>query len=488
MTQAMPEAVTGDLIRWALDVLEDSAQASVPGDPVDQSADWKHQLAALQLPEDDDQSVDVSSLSEPLAEFLTELARSSLALGSEFTEIEPAFDWDEDPGEALPGLPGRTASFTADVDRLESLGEAVDLRHHAILLVDIEGFAARAAEEQRALERTLWSTLAAVRLRAGRHEAPMTQLDSGDGFLVLLPADTSESDLVHWIRQFGRQVVATQRSGPDPAVRAVARLDRIPGGRWLTAHPAGVASFFRDPYFFLSYAQSPSGHRWGSGSLMFIDDRSGPAYEWGREAAWVPDAATGPPGFHAMARQRWLDPVPDVSVLLRLSAPGARSSGPDWLSRPVDPLPTWYGTPTPTDTGGRNGAWRRPSERNSPSVTQYTIAFDGDPEEFDADARELREFLSQDGALRGRIENRLVAPAPGEQGGVADAVRYATELGPLVLPPLTLWLAARLRKGGKVSLTLHRPDGAELKLDTESIADANVLLDRLESFLDPEEE
>ncbi|MDH6142025.1 MULTISPECIES: effector-associated constant component EACC1 [Kitasatospora] len=121
-------------------------------------------------------------------------------------------------------------------------------------------------------------------------------------------------------------------------------------------------------------------------------------------------------------------------------------------------------------------------------MDQYTIAFDGDPEEFDADVRDLRDFLSQDAALRGRTELRLVPPAPGEQGGVADAVRYATELGPLVLSPLTLWLTARLRKGGKVSLTLHRPDGAELKLDTDSVADANTLLDRLEGFLDPDEQ
>ncbi|MFE9422008.1 hypothetical protein ACFYNO_03480 [Kitasatospora sp. NPDC006697] len=116
----------------------------------------------------------------------------------------------------------------------------------------------------------------------------------------------------------------------------------------------------------------------------------------------------------------------------------------------------------------------------------FTIAFDGDPAEADADARELREFLQRDGALRGRIEQRLVPPAPGEQGGLADAVRYAAELGPLVLPPLTLWLTARLRRGGKVALTLHRPDGGELKLETESIADANALLDRLEEYLAPE--
>jgi hypothetical protein len=121
-------------------------------------------------------------------------------------------------------------------------------------------------------------------------------------------------------------------------------------------------------------------------------------------------------------------------------------------------------------------------------VDRYTIAFDGDPEEFDADARELREFLSQDAALRGRVDLRLVPPVPGEQGGVADAVHYATELGPLVLSPLTLWLTARLRKGGKVSLTLHSPDGRELKLETDSVADANALLDRVEGFLDPEEQ
>jgi hypothetical protein len=119
-------------------------------------------------------------------------------------------------------------------------------------------------------------------------------------------------------------------------------------------------------------------------------------------------------------------------------------------------------------------------------MDQYTLAFDGEPEDFDADVRELRDFLGKDAALRGRVELRLVPPGPGEQGGVADAVRYATELGPLVLSPLTLWLTARLRKGGKVSLTLHGPDGRELKLDTESVADAQTMLDRVERFMDRE--
>ncbi|MGF1428935.1 effector-associated constant component EACC1 [Kitasatospora sp. LaBMicrA B282] len=119
-------------------------------------------------------------------------------------------------------------------------------------------------------------------------------------------------------------------------------------------------------------------------------------------------------------------------------------------------------------------------------MTDFLIAFDGDPDEVDTDARDLRDFLSQDGELRGRIANRMVPPAPGEQGGVADAVHYATELGPLVLQPLGLWLAARLRKG-KVKLTLHRPDGAELKISTEGVGDAQALLDRVEHFLDPDE-
>lgn len=122
-------------------------------------------------------------------------------------------------------------------------------------------------------------------------------------------------------------------------------------------------------------------------------------------------------------------------------------------------------------------------------MTEFLISFDGDPDEVDTDARDLREFLSQDGALRGRVANRLVPPAPGEQGGVADAVQYATELGPLVLQPFTLWLAARLRKGkGQVKITLHRPDGTELKVSADSLADVQAVLDRVEGFLDPVDE
>ncbi|MDH6113394.1 hypothetical protein P3T36_001727 [Kitasatospora sp. MAP12-15] len=119
-------------------------------------------------------------------------------------------------------------------------------------------------------------------------------------------------------------------------------------------------------------------------------------------------------------------------------------------------------------------------------MTQLVIAFDGAPDQVDADARDLQEFLNQDADLRGRVANRTVAPGPGEQGAVADAVHCAADLGALVTGPLGIWLTARLHRG-KVSFRVRRADGSEIELSAEGTRDSAVLIGQLERFLDPQE-
>jgi len=115
-------------------------------------------------------------------------------------------------------------------------------------------------------------------------------------------------------------------------------------------------------------------------------------------------------------------------------------------------------------------------------MSQITIEFDGAQETTDEDARALQGFLDQDDELRGQVRNRIRPPRPGEQGGIADAVEYAATLGPLVVEPLCIWLAARLRKG-KVALELRRPDGTELKVSADDVNDTAELLAQVQNFL-----
>ncbi|MEV6973380.1 hypothetical protein [Kitasatospora sp. NPDC093806] len=82
MTNPMPEAVTGDLIRWALAALSGAADA--------ESRTWADELTALGLPPDGAAEVDVSGLSPALQTFLITLGESSLALDLDPDGIEPA--------------------------------------------------------------------------------------------------------------------------------------------------------------------------------------------------------------------------------------------------------------------------------------------------------------------------------------------------------------------------------------------------------------
>jgi hypothetical protein len=115
-------------------------------------------------------------------------------------------------------------------------------------------------------------------------------------------------------------------------------------------------------------------------------------------------------------------------------------------------------------------------------VPQFTIAFEGTDDDVREDAEALHQHLDRDGELRGLTANRIRPPRPGEQGGIADAVQYAADLGPLVIGPLCVWLEARLRRSG-VSLELRRPDGTELRISADSTRDSAELLDQVAEFL-----
>ncbi|BFV56771.1 hypothetical protein KCMC57_up18750 [Kitasatospora sp. CMC57] len=115
-------------------------------------------------------------------------------------------------------------------------------------------------------------------------------------------------------------------------------------------------------------------------------------------------------------------------------------------------------------------------------MSQFTIAFEGTDDEIREAAEDLRQQLDRDGELRGLTNSRIRPPRAGEQGGIADAVQYAADLGPLVIGPLCVWLEARLRRKG-VSLELRRPDGTELRISADSTGDSAQLLHQVAEFL-----
>jgi hypothetical protein len=113
--------------------------------------------------------------------------------------------------------------------------------------------------------------------------------------------------------------------------------------------------------------------------------------------------------------------------------------------------------------------------------------FDGPADEADELARSLAKWLNDDEELSGSARLRMVPPAPGEQGGLADAAEVLNAAGPVVdalAGGLFVWLAERVRSR-RVKFRVTRADGTRIELSAGSAEEAVVVQQELRQFLEP---
>ncbi|KOV15452.1 hypothetical protein ADK60_27995 [Streptomyces sp. XY431] len=180
MTNPMPEAVTGDLIRWARQVLSSAGGAD------EETAAWAAELAGLSVPPDGPAEVDTSGLTPDLRSFLGTLAESSVSPGLALEEVEPH------PGpERWPDAPVPAEDPVDEVPR-----HYLDGQHCLFLSVDIESF----GREQREPLLHRLRVILDVAARLAGWEEPVAAEQAGDGVLYLVPEGVDRSSLGLWVR------------------------------------------------------------------------------------------------------------------------------------------------------------------------------------------------------------------------------------------------------------------------------------------------
>ncbi|MEV6838268.1 hypothetical protein AB0N17_27780 [Streptomyces sp. NPDC051133] len=118
-----------------------------------------------------------------------------------------------------------------------------------------------------------------------------------------------------------------------------------------------------------------------------------------------------------------------------------------------------------------------------------TIVFEfvGHVNEADELARSLAKWLNDDEDLSGSTRLRMVPPAPGEQGGVADAAEVLSAVGPLLdalVGGLAVWVTERARSR-RVSFKVTRPDGTRIELSAGTAQEAAAVQQQMRQFLYP---
>ncbi|MEV4329071.1 hypothetical protein AB0K02_00735 [Streptomyces sp. NPDC049597] len=116
-----------------------------------------------------------------------------------------------------------------------------------------------------------------------------------------------------------------------------------------------------------------------------------------------------------------------------------------------------------------------------------TFEIDGHVDEADAHTRSLAAWLNDDEDLSGSARLRMLPPAPGEQGGLADAVEIVGAVGPVldaVISGAAVWLVQRARSR-RISFKVTRPDGTSVELSAGNPQDAAEVQRQLRTFLEP---
>ncbi|MEV6259592.1 hypothetical protein AB0M42_02325 [Streptomyces sp. NPDC051784] len=119
------------------------------------------------------------------------------------------------------------------------------------------------------------------------------------------------------------------------------------------------------------------------------------------------------------------------------------------------------------------------------STITFQIGSQADAAE--ADTRSLAAWLNDDEDLSGSARLRMLPPARGEQGGLAEAVEIADAVGPVleaVISGAAVWLVQRARSR-RVALKVTRPDGTSVELSAADPQDAAEVQRQLRTFLDP---
>lgn len=113
--------------------------------------------------------------------------------------------------------------------------------------------------------------------------------------------------------------------------------------------------------------------------------------------------------------------------------------------------------------------------------------FVGHVNEADELARSLAKWLNDDEDLSGSARLRMVPPAPGEQGGVADAAEVLSAAGPMLdalIGGLAVWVTERVRSR-RVSFKVTRPDGTQIELSAGNAQEAAAVQQQMRQFLYP---
>ncbi|KJY34521.1 hypothetical protein [Streptomyces sp. NRRL S-495] len=180
MTNPMPEAVTGDLIRWARQVLSSAGGADA------ETAAWAAELAGLSVPPDGPAEVDTSGLTPDLRSFLGTLAESSVSPGLALEEVEPHPGPERWPdARALEVAPMEDVSF-----------HHLDGQRRLLVTLDVKFFG---AERQEPFLRWVAAILEAAARLVGWEE-PAAAEQAGDGVLYLLPERVDRPSLGLWVR------------------------------------------------------------------------------------------------------------------------------------------------------------------------------------------------------------------------------------------------------------------------------------------------
>ena len=112
----------------------------------------------------------------------------------------------------------------------------------------------------------------------------------------------------------------------------------------------------------------------------------------------------------------------------------------------------------------------------------FVFEFAGEPYAADQDATELVAWFDDDDDLRGASETRMVPPAPGEMGGLADAAKLAFGAASPVLKALGTWLVDRVRNKGSVKLSVSRDGHGSFAIEAATVADVERLMPQIAAY------
>jgi Effector Associated Constant Component 1 len=118
-------------------------------------------------------------------------------------------------------------------------------------------------------------------------------------------------------------------------------------------------------------------------------------------------------------------------------------------------------------------------------LQKIVFEFREGPDENDAHARSLVDWLNESEDLYGASELRTVRPAADEMGPLADAAVITGSAGSVTIAFLT-WLGQRARNRA-TSLRIIRADGARLEIEAKDPSHLRAVQEQVTRFLNEED-